>query len=282
MNLNHLKYFSDAASSGSLSAAAKQNRVSQSAISQAIVALENHLDCQLIFHKRNRFQLTEAGNLASQECKQVFESLDRLKSKVSDQESEIRGELKFAAINSIAGSLLSPVLAQLQKDFPAIRLKMRLGNSEVIQKWILDKEIDLGFIVDEPLLKSLDSKTLLSGRYKLFRAHRNHSSLERNGVIVTRSERPEVQNLIAYWKKRAGAHLKIQMEVTSWEIIRKLVLAGMGVGLCPDYVLEDDLRNRRIQVVNCLGWRYNYQVSAVHLGNRELSRASRLLLDTMK
>ena len=42
-NVNHLKFFFDAASLGSVSKAAKKNYVSQSAISQGIKNLENVL-----------------------------------------------------------------------------------------------------------------------------------------------------------------------------------------------------------------------------------------------
>lgn len=57
-NSTFLRYFLSAAQFKSISKAAKENFVSQSAISQAINKLETALSKQLITHEQNRFQLT--------------------------------------------------------------------------------------------------------------------------------------------------------------------------------------------------------------------------------
>jgi len=61
LNLTYLKFFHDAALSGSVSESAKRNFVTQSAISQAISKLEEDLGVSLCQHKKQKFKLTEAG-----------------------------------------------------------------------------------------------------------------------------------------------------------------------------------------------------------------------------
>ncbi|WP_232086084.1 LysR family transcriptional regulator [Candidatus Protochlamydia amoebophila] len=56
----------------SISKAAKENFVSQSAISQAIHKLEITLGKQLITHEKKRFQLKIDGLLLLDKCKQIF------------------------------------------------------------------------------------------------------------------------------------------------------------------------------------------------------------------
>ncbi|WP_226996159.1 LysR family transcriptional regulator [Candidatus Protochlamydia sp. W-9] len=56
----------------SISKTAKENFVSQSAISQAIHKLEITLGKHLISHEKNRFQLTIVGLLLLDNCKQIF------------------------------------------------------------------------------------------------------------------------------------------------------------------------------------------------------------------
>lgn len=60
-NLTFLRYFFSAGQAKSISKAAKDNFVSQSAISQAISKLELTLNKQLITHEKNHFQLTQDG-----------------------------------------------------------------------------------------------------------------------------------------------------------------------------------------------------------------------------
>ena len=57
----HLKYFVDAATALSVSEAARVNRVSSSAISQAIRSLESHFEMSLLDHAKKRFILTPEG-----------------------------------------------------------------------------------------------------------------------------------------------------------------------------------------------------------------------------
>lgn len=70
-NLAFLRYFFSACQSKSISKAAKENFVSQSAISQGINKLEVALGKQLITHEQNRFQLTSDGLLLLEKCKEI-------------------------------------------------------------------------------------------------------------------------------------------------------------------------------------------------------------------
>ena len=58
-NLHHIQYFLDAAREGSITSASRKNRISASAVSQAIRQLELAFGTSLIEHGRNQFQLTE-------------------------------------------------------------------------------------------------------------------------------------------------------------------------------------------------------------------------------
>ena len=78
INLIYLKYFCDAVKHGSITSSAKQNFVSQSAISQGIANLEKLLDVELITHQANRFKPTHEGELIFERAKKVFHTLSEL------------------------------------------------------------------------------------------------------------------------------------------------------------------------------------------------------------
>lgn len=279
MNLDHLKYFVDAASKKSLSHAAKINRVSQSAISQSIRTLESQLNCQLIFHKRNRFQLTEAGETAFEESQRILESLNQMKTRVSERESDVAGELKIGCTNSIGNLILPEILTQIQKKYPKIKVKMRLGNSKVIHQWLTEQEVEVGFLVDESGNPTFNRVPIREGAYRLFSSpSMNRKSLTEEGIIVTRIERPEVQHIIRAYRSQFRKELKLRMEVTSWEVIKGLVLSGLGIGLCPEYVIATELKEKKIHLISVPRWKASYQIDFVHLRKRELSKQARLLL----
>ena len=63
MNTNHMKYFVDAATFGSLQKSAAINHVTHSAISLSIRTLEKELGADLLVHEKRKFALTREGEL---------------------------------------------------------------------------------------------------------------------------------------------------------------------------------------------------------------------------
>ena len=79
LNLTHLKYFLDAVKQGSITASAKINHVSQSAISQGITRLEERFGCHLLAHQPKRFKVTDEGLKLFENSKRFFRCLKRPK-----------------------------------------------------------------------------------------------------------------------------------------------------------------------------------------------------------
>ena len=101
-NLIYLKYFIDSAESNSVSEAARKNFVTQSCVSQGIKKLEQTLKIDLTMHLRNRFKLTEEGEIvlviggATQEKDLEQEKLDQLLTRLL-QDLSVKAASQLAA-----------------------------------------------------------------------------------------------------------------------------------------------------------------------------------------
>ena len=71
-NIHFLKYFYSAGKHLSMSKAAAENFVTQSAISQGIHKLELELGIQLISSRKNKLELTSDGELLLDKCENIF------------------------------------------------------------------------------------------------------------------------------------------------------------------------------------------------------------------
>ena len=114
-NITFLRYFFSAGQAKSISKAAKENFVSQSAISQAISKLEMALGKQLITHEKNRFQLTTDGLILLEKCKQIFTVFSEIEDAFNETDGVFKGKLSFACTHSFALSLLPPHLGRLSQ-----------------------------------------------------------------------------------------------------------------------------------------------------------------------
>src|SRR4051812_16601116 len=96
-SITHLRYFYDAAISGSVVRSAQKNFVTHSAVSQGIKKLEESLDVNLVAHKKRHFHLTGEGKNLLKACEKIFESLEQLKDQVQLSQDEPVGELLFGS-----------------------------------------------------------------------------------------------------------------------------------------------------------------------------------------
>lgn len=274
MNLAKLRYFFDAARLGSVTEAARANFVTQSAISQAIRGLESELGSALIHHRKNSFELTEAGQVALKECDLIFGSVENLKASLSRVGSELRGTLRIAATNSIALTLLAPAMSAIAKKNPHLKLRLKLGNSDQVKDYLRTQEAELGFILEDDEMDGFKSFHVKTGNFVLIGNRKNASLAKIENLIITREAKVEIKQLA----QTLGDEFRVRMEVFSWELIRQLCLEGAGIGYLPDYLLEEDLKKRRLIRVKKNLKTWEYKLVAIQMEKRVLTSSAKAFL----
>ncbi len=59
--------------------------------------------------------------------------------------------LRLGATETIVRAYLTPIIAQLEREYPALRIQIFLGNADCVYQWLKDKVIELAVIAtDEP------------------------------------------------------------------------------------------------------------------------------------
>ncbi len=139
MNLHHLKLFRAVASEGTLTGAARQLNLSQSALSTQIRALEASLGHELFERRGRGLVLTEAGRIALDHAEAIFRTADDLTATLRET-SRARRALRVGA------------LATLSRNFQMEFLRPLMGRAAV--------EVVLRSGSQAELLSALDSLAL--------------------------------------------------------------------------------------------------------------------------
>lgn len=119
MNYHHLKYFHVVAKVGSMSRAAAQLHVAQSAISVQIRALEEFLGVSLFDRTGTSLVLTEAGRIALDYAGTIFKAGDELVDALKNR-PQARLTMRVGAV------------ATLSRNFQMALVKPLLENAEVV------------------------------------------------------------------------------------------------------------------------------------------------------
>jgi len=157
----NMKYFCDAVRLNGITAAAKNNFVTQSAISQGIKKLENSLGCILVASHPNRFRLTPEGELAFQHLSPILNQAVEFQKSFSEEHKNAMGELEFACMFSFAYTTIPRYLKKFQAFHPSIKINLQCsGNSDEIKQLVMSGAVDFG------ILPSFDFKKNDNIRFK--------------------------------------------------------------------------------------------------------------------
>lgn len=251
MNFYHLKYFVDAARSGGISESARINFLTQSAISRAISKLEDDLGVELVLHKQNRFQLTEAGAAILEQSQDLLNSVATLKNAVVDLDKTLQGPLRIGCNQAIASKLIGPMLVDMEAQYPGIKPEIKLGNTDQVQNMIDNLEVDFGLVLrDGEVDFRYEIKTIYRGEFIVVKSPKLAAKNPLDSLIVSRTRKGgQSQKYFEEYKKAYGKPIEPKMVVSSWQVIMDLALAGYGAALVPRFVCDDDLKRGTLTIV---------------------------------
>lgn len=130
LDWDKLKTFHAAAMTGSLTAAADKLKISQSAVSRQITALEEYLNMPL-FHRHARgLTLTEQGQILYKTADDVAVRIARVQSRVIDSRQKPQGVLRVSSPISLGSNWLPSVLPEFLKAYPDIDVQLILEDAE--------------------------------------------------------------------------------------------------------------------------------------------------------
>lgn len=151
-NLNDLTAFVMVAREGSFTRAAAQMRVSQSALSQTIRALEERLGLRLLTRTTRRVAPTDAGERLLATIGPRLDGIASDLAALSDLRDKPAGTIRITASEHAASFILLPRLAELLPRYPDIKVEI---NTDYRMVDIVEHRFDAGVRLGEHLQKDM-------------------------------------------------------------------------------------------------------------------------------
>lgn len=234
-----LRYFQRVAEAGSFTAAARDLRVSQPSLSVAVRKLEESLGATLLHRSRQGVVLTRAGEILLEHARQAERALDAGREELLALETEPRGSFTLGAHESLAAYLLPGFMARFLERHKKVQLTLHNGNSREIERAVIERRIDVGLVVnpskhpDCVIVELFEDRVgfVVSAalRRKMGRsARRSVTEVPLIHVPVLR----QTQFLVGALAKE-GIEPPSQLTCSSMELVKSLVLDGVGIGILP-------------------------------------------------
>jgi DNA-binding transcriptional LysR family regulator len=160
MSLSSLQLdaFLAVARTGRFSLAAKSLNVTQSALSQRVLNLEQELGSTLFIRQPGGISLTELGERLLRYCRarDVLES-EFTSSLGSKAGTKISGHLRVGGFSTISGSVLVPAIAKAVRQNPDIQIDLRSAELRDLPGLLASGQVDLIFVNQPPIKQGVES-----------------------------------------------------------------------------------------------------------------------------
>jgi DNA-binding transcriptional LysR family regulator len=285
-DLVSLALFIRVAEMQSITKAAEASHIALAAASRRITQLEDQLGVQLLFRSARGVEVTPAGNTLLAHAREMLAKVDEMRAEIADYSRGVKGLVRVQANASALAQYLPDDLATFAARHPAIKVSLSEERSVAIADAVFGGVADVGIIMEgadaegltrfeyrtDTLCAVLPKKHPVRARQLEFVRLLDYDfvGLESNTVI---------SQLMLQQAARAARPLRLRVQVKSFDVVARLVQAGLGIGVLPEAAARAFARHMGLRLVTLTdGWAARKMYVAVR-NYEKLSAPARQLVD---
>jgi DNA-binding transcriptional LysR family regulator len=281
MDLDQLHTFLEIVRLKSFSKAAVSCFRTQPAVSAQVRQLEQELNASLFERLGTKIALTAAGRIFADYAEQILELRRRAQNQINELERVPRGELVIAANEATCIYILPRVFSEYKKRFPNVQILVDRSFGSRVVDAVVDNQADFGIVqlpVKEKRLQVakihsdeikviVPAKHPLAGKSQILPQDLKELPLLLPKTGMTRSR-------LSAWLDPVEDDLRISMELDSTEMIKRFVVAGLGVGFCAGGHCREEVRMGTMAAISIGPDPMLRQIGLIYRKDKALSKAA--------
>jgi DNA-binding transcriptional LysR family regulator len=253
--LDAMRAFVKVVQHNSFSEAARELRLSRSAVSKYVNELEKELGVQLLNRTTRTASLTEQGLSYYERSKSILTDIEEAERDLSSKQKAPKGLLRINAPMSFGTLHLSRVVADFMQRYPDLRIQLVLTDQVVDA---VQDGFDVTLRIGELPSSSLVARKIVPIKRALCAAP---AYLERRGTPKHPNDLKE-HDCLAYGYLATGNQWKLTANgIDHWiqvpwslctnnaEVLLQVAVAGKGIALLPTFIAGADLQDSRLRTV---------------------------------
>ena len=284
--LGELEAFVAVAEAGGFTAGARSLGRTTSGVSKQIRALEERLGVRLFNRTTRRVSLTEVGTAFRERVRGILDDLEDAEVAIGRLQDEPRGLLRVCAPMDFGRIALAEHLAAFASRHPRVQLEVELSDrfTDVVEEGF-DLVVRIANLPDS----SLVARRLGPCRRLLCAAPSylaSHGRPERPGDLRDHALIGYAYEQTRRWRFRTEDGEQVvdvdpRHRANNGEMIRELLVEGLGIALLPTFLIGDDLRANRLEALFPGSLVADTQIWAVTPHRKLLATKVRLLIDAL-
>ena len=232
---------------GSFTKAAHELDLSQPALSRQVMGLERSLGVKLFERIGRAVRLTSGGEELVSRAGPLLEELSRVTSNLSANNGTSAGRVRLGASESVAVNALPSILRPYLLANRRLNLRLICRTSDRLPEMVANSELDMAVCAVEFDPPGLTCKRLWDEELVLVLPV-NHPSRSRsidsyiNEEFILLPPSTVTRRLLDHALALKGVELKVALEHDSPEVIKSMVLAGLGLAILPEPCVRKETR----------------------------------------
>ena len=276
MEIRQLRAFVAIAETGTFTAGALRVHVTQAAISMQIRQLESEIGARVFVRAPRHVILTEAGEQLLRRARHILREHDAAVDEIAELAGAERGRLRIGSASAmVLTEQLPSILKELRKQHPAAEIAVTSGTSEVLVDQILAGEVDIAFVSLPVDVRGIKTERLSEDQLVAIASPRHRLAKQRTisaytlaGERLILGERGgNTRRLIDQFFAQAGVTIRVAMELSRQQAIKRMVEEDMGVGIVPLQSVKEEVEKGKLIRWWIEGAQINWELGIEQLSN---------------
>jgi len=289
MDVNALSLLVEILDAGNMSAAGRRLKMTRANVSYHLKQLERSIGQQLVRRTTRRVEPTEIGRRLYEHGLNIRNELLAAHESISTLGLSLLGRVRLSVPSGYGQFVMSQWLLDFKRSYPRIVLDVVFENR--VDDLIRD-EVDIAVRIVSAPPQNLVARDMGSVNYVICAsrvyAEANGMPADLDGLRTA----PLITSAAVGRKLQVTAHqgserFEVTVEPTliseNYLFLRQAVLAGLGIGLVPDYLVQKDIE-RGDAVAALDGWRlggFGTNMYMLYMPNRHHTIAASTFIDFM-
>ncbi len=290
MEIRQIKTFVVISKLNSFTQAADALGYAQSSVTTQIQLLEDELGTRLFERLGRSICLTSAGEKFLPYAKQILNLCTEAKNIVSTSDIP-SGVLNIGTFESLCVTRLPELYKKYHERYPNVEVNLKISDCQNFKNLLYENVVDVAFFLEkriynpylisyveifEPMvLLTTPEHTLASKKFVY------PEDLYDENLILTEKE---CSYRIALESVLSDSQVKPRSisESGSIQVIKQLVLSGLGITFLPRMAVEKELKENRLVALNWKGTEFDLMIQLIHHKDKWISPALKAFLEVAK
>jgi len=259
MELRQLTTFVRVAQFQSFSKAAASLGYSQSAVTVQIRLLEEELGVRLFDRMGKRVSLTGQGRIFQESAIGIIQDVNRAKQSLAGADEVLRGQLHIGTLESLCYARLPGIIRSFRVCHPQVNVQITTGIPEELISKMERGELDIIYILDEPLYNNSWCKMLEEpervvvvasaalGKELSGRPHKLTELLDKPFYLTERDA--NYRRLLDRRLAAFGQAITPALESSYASFLLRVLEETEGLTFLPWFLVEEPVRQGKLSVV---------------------------------